>query len=282
MSKNEYSLDYIIEKSFEESIEYFNKNGIKVEGLKLIILESPEPLIQKYGEYKINKNINGIYDSGTIYIIKSTTKDFIDSVLIDLNYISNTNLFAISRNGVLWPVYKNNDNVEEIIMKSIAKQLLDHEIGHHMLGDGEWKASVVEFLAYFYENELYKYPEVYEIIEKNIEICERHIKKANSTSYSSRSPLVPYFFGLCFANDIIYVYEKIFNKDNSSPKLNIRDMIEKLKLFSEDDYVKITERYNMVVSNYIALSRALNAQYATLSWITNCLFEKPPNMTNNI
>ena len=45
MTKDDYDLDNIIKSSFDEVKEYFNKNGIKVEGLRLIILESSELLI---------------------------------------------------------------------------------------------------------------------------------------------------------------------------------------------------------------------------------------------
>jgi len=110
----------IIKNSFEEAIEYFNKNGIKVEGLKLIILESPELLIQKYGKDKINENTGGTYDSGTIYIIKTHIKIFVDKVLSNLNENSISNLFTISRNEVLWPVYKNDNDIE----KDYSKRLM--------------------------------------------------------------------------------------------------------------------------------------------------------------
>jgi len=120
-------------------------------------------------------------------------------------------------------------------------------------------------------------------MEKNIKICEEYIKKENqSSSYSLGSRLAPYSFGSCFANDIIYVYENVLNKDKQSPKLNIKDMIEKLKFFSEDYYVEITKKYNEALIDYIDTAKTLNAKYAMLSWITNCLLEKPPNMINNI
>jgi alpha/beta superfamily hydrolase len=106
-------------------------------------------------------------------------------------------------------------------------------------------------------------------MEENVEICEEYIKKENPSSpYSLGSRLAPYSFGSCFANDIIYAYENILNKDKRSPKLNIKDMIEKLKYFSEDEGIDAT--------------KILKAKYAMLSWITNCLLEKSPNKTNNI
>lgn len=180
MSKRRDNLDHIIIKIFKESKKYLEKNGIKVEDdLKLIILESPEELIQKYGKDKINENTGGMYDPGTkeIYIIKNSIKNFVDSVLSDLNgnYISN--LFTISRNEILWPVYKNDNDIEKIIEETIIYLIVNHEIGHHIVGSGNWKASFVEFFVYFYKNELYKYPEVYKIMERNTKNVKQFIQE---------------------------------------------------------------------------------------------------------
>ena len=280
MSEDRYNIGDIIKSSFEEAIEYFNKNGIKVGGLKLMILESPELLVQKYRKNKINENTGGWYDSGTIYIIKTHIKNFVDKALSNLNEISNINIFTISRNEVLWPVYKNDNDIKKVIAKADAESILIHEIGHsilHSIGSNdEWKASFVEFLVYFYKNELYKYPEVYKIMEQNTKKCKKFIQEKNPPSY------LPYSLGYCFTNDIIYAYENILNKNKESLKLNIKDTIEKLKFFSKDYYVEITKKYNETLRDYIDTANTLNAKYAMLSWITNCLLEKPPNMTNNI
>ena len=276
MSEDEYNLDDIIKKSFEEAIEYFNKNGIKVEGLKLIILESPELLIQKYGKDKVNENTGGWYDSGTIYIIKSHIKNYVDKVSSNLNRISISNLFTISRDGVLWPVPINDNDIEKVIAKADAESIVIHEIGHAVLysigSNDEWKASFVEFLVYFYKNELYKYPEVYRIMEQNIKRCEKFIQEKNPLPY------LPYSLGYCFANDIIYAYENILNKNKESPKLNIKDTIEKYKHFSEDDGIKITEMVNTSLKDYVNIKNMLNIKVNMLS----CLLEKLPNITNNI
>ena len=228
-----------------------------------------------------------MYDSGTVYIIKNSIKNFVDSVLSGLNRSYISNLFTIPRNGVLWPVYKNNDDIEKVITKKDTESLLIHEIAHLILRsigiNNEWKASFVEFLVYFYKNGFYKYSEVYKIMEQNVEMCEKYIKKENpSSSYSLGSRLAPYSFGSCFANDIIYAYENILNKNKESPKLNIKDMIEKLKFFSKDYYAEITKKYNETLIDYIDLAKILKAKYTILSWMTNCLLEKPPNMINNI
>ena len=277
MSEDRYNIDDIIKSSFEEAIEYFNKNGIKVEDdLKLIIVESPEVLQQKYGKDKINENTGGWYDPGTIYIIKTHIKNSVGKVLSNLNEISNINIFTISRNGVLWPVPINDNDIEKIIAKAITNSIVTHEIGHavlHSIGSNdEWKASFVEFLVYFYKNELYKYPEVYKIMEKNTKKCEKFIQEKNSPAY------LPYSLGSCFANDIIYAYENILNKNKESLKLNIKDTIEKFKYFSEEDGIKITEMVNRLLKDYINIKNMLNIKANMLS----CLLEKLPNIMDDI
>jgi len=240
-------LAIIIKNSFDGTIEYLKKNNIQVEEkLSLVILESYEEYQQKYGT---NSRIHvGEYDRmrKEIHIIKNRLEDVINRDINDLNKIFIGNIVSIYHNGILWPVYKNDNDIEKIITKAVTDSIVTHEIGHAILhfigGNSEWSASFFEFLVYFYKNELYKYLEVYEIMEENVEICEEYIKKENPSSpYSLGSRLAPYSFGSCFANDIIYVHEKILNKDKQSPKLNIKDMIEKLKFFSKDHYVEITK-----------------------------------------
>jgi hypothetical protein len=277
MSEERVDLDTIIKKSFEEVIEYFNNNGIKVkDDLKLIILESPELLIQKYGKDKINENTGGMYDSGTIYIIKNSIKNFVDSVLSGLNGSYISNLFTIPRNGVLWPVYKNNDDIEIVITKTDAESLLIHEIAHLILRsigiNNEWKASFVEFLVYFYKNGLYKYTEVYKIMEQNTKTCEKFIQEKNPPSY------LPYSLGYCFANDLIYAYENILDRDKKSPKLNIKDTIEKFRYFSEEDGIRITETFNKSLKDYVNIKNMLNIKANMLVY----LLEKLPNIMDDI
>jgi hypothetical protein len=273
MVTNKFDLDNIIRKSYREVIEYFNKNGVKVEGLKLTILESPKPLIKIYGEDKVNEmikeNVAGIYDGETteIYIIKSAIKKYVGDVLINLDESSIGNLFTISYHKILWPVYKNDDDIEKVIMENTVKTIIAHEVGHHKVGNNEWGASVVECLVHFYKNKLYKYPEVYKIMEKNVEICEKYINKEDSSSYQLDSSLVPYSFGACFANDIIYAYENILNENKESPKLNIKDMIEKIKYFSEVDGIEITKMVNTLLKDYINIKNKLNIKANMLSYL---------------
>jgi len=241
MSEDKYDLDIFIKNSFEETIEYLNKIGIKIEGLKLRIFESTE-LFKGFGV--------GEYDgqANEVHIIKSELEKTINGKVNDPNKIFIGNLFTISRNEVLWPVYKNDNDIKKVIAKVNTELIVIHEIGHavlHFIGSNdEWKASVFEFLVYFYKNELYKYPEVYKIMEENMKRCERFIQE----KYPS-----PYSLGYCFANDLIYIHENILNKDKPSPKINIKDTIEKLKYFSRDDEIDATKMINTLTKILILL-----------------------------
>jgi len=68
-----------------------------------------------------------------------------------------------------------------------------------------------------------------------MKICEKFIQEKYPYSYA---------LGSCFANDLIYIYENILNKDKQSPKLDIKDTIEKLKYFSKDDEIDATKMIN--------------------------------------
>ena len=265
MSKERFNLDEIIRNSFDETIDYLKKNNIEFERPKLIILESIKPLIKKYGEDKVNINDSGAYDSekNEIYIIKKPIKKFSNKILSNLNEISNNNLFTILNHKVLWPVpvnyedHDNYDNTKEIIKKAAVESPIAHETGHAVLhfkgSNNEWGASALEFSIYFYKNELYKYPEVYKIMEENIERCERFIKK--------KDPSLSYSLGYCFANDLIYIHENLLNKDKQSPKLDIKNTIEKLKYFSEEEGIDATKILNTLLKTkdyYININKLFN------------------------
>jgi len=250
MSEDNYDLNNIIINIFNETIKWLKDNNIGIRRLSLSIREATESLQQKYGKDNINEYIGGIYESKTnkIWIIKNRLKGIINNNINDQNKIFIGNLFTITHNGILWPVYKNNKYIENIIAKASVEPIVIHEIGHHIVGQGDWKASAFEFLVYFYKNELYKYPEVYEIMKKNIKICNGYIRKKDPSSpYSLGSPRSPYGLGSCFANDLIYIYENVLNKDKQSPKLNIKDMIEKLKFFSEEEGIDATKILNILL-----------------------------------
>ena len=249
MSEDKYDLDLFIENSFNETIDYLKKNNIQIGGR--LFLRTFESLEEFQQIYKTNDKFKfARYNSGKreIQIIKNGLKEIINREVNNPNKIFIGNLFTIKYNGILWPVYKNDNDIEKIITKAITDSIVIHEIGHHIVGQGNWKACAFEFLVYFHKNELYKYPEVYEIMKKNIEICDEYIRKKDpSSSYLLGSPLAPYALGACFANDLIYIYENISNKDKKSPKLNIKDTIEKIKFISEEDGIDITKILNTLL-----------------------------------
>jgi hypothetical protein len=106
-------------------------------------------------------------------------------------------------------------------------------------------------------------------MEENMKRCERFTQE----KYPS-----PYSLGYCFANDLIYIYENILNKDKPSPKLNIKDIIEKFKYFSEDDSIRITEIFNKSLRDYVNIKNMLNIKANMLIY----LLEKLPNIMDNI
>jgi len=274
MSEDKYSLDIFIKNSFYETIDYLKKNNIRIGGnLSLRTFESLEEFQQIYRTNEEFKFARYNSEKREIRIIKNGLKEIINSNINNPNKIFIGNLFTITQNGILYPIYKNDDDIEKIIAKASVEPIVIHEIGHHIVGHGEWKASVFEFLVYFYKNELYKYPEVYEIMEKNIEICERYIQKKDPSSpYSLGSRLSPYALGSCFANDLIYIHENLLNEDKQSPKLNIKDTIEKIKFISDEDGMDITKILNTLLKTKEAYT-SINKMINTLTKILMLLYK---------
>jgi len=274
MSEDKYSLDIFIKNSFYETIDYLKKNNIRIGGnLSLRTFESLEEFQQIYRTNEEFKFARYNSEKREIRIIKNGLKEIINSNINNPNKIFIGNLFTITQNGILYPIYKNDDDIEKIIAKASVEPIVIHEIGHHIVGHGEWKASVFEFLVYFYKNELYKYPEVYEIMEKNIEICERYIQKKDPSSpYSLGSRLSPYALGSCFANDLIYIHENLLNEDKQSPKLNIKNTIEKIKYISNEDGIDITKILNTLLKTKEAYT-SINKMINTLTKILMLLYK---------
>jgi hypothetical protein len=275
MSEDTYNLDDIIKSSFEEAIEYFNKNGIKVEGPKLKIVKSiwsfydifisrfiilvfgglilycalnnliKNPLIifiiaffitAGYLLFLYQKNL-GIYFffDKKIFIIKKQLEKTINRILDELNNnnIKDSSIIGIklSRNNIiLYPFYVDIKNIKNKIIKSVINSTVNHEIGHHIVGLDEWKASAFEYLVYFYKNEFYKYPEVYKIIEENIKICKSYIKE--------NKRLNRYELGSCYGNIIIH-------KNKQMTDINIKDIIEEIKNLSEKDVIDTIKNYEI-------------------------------------
>jgi hypothetical protein len=264
----------IIKNSFEEVIEYFNKNGIKVEGLKLRIVKSiwslydifififiilvfdglilyyalntliRNPLIifiiafvitVGYLLFLYYKNL-GIYfpPDKKIFIIKNNIEKIFNRILDELsNNIKDSSIISIkiSRNSIiLYLFYVDIKNIKNKIIKIVTDSTVNHEIGHHIVGLDELKASAFEYLVYFYKNEFYKYPEVYKTIEENIKICKSYIEE--------NKRLNRYELGSCYGNIIIHKNKQLTN-------INIKNIIEEIKNLSKKDVIDTIKNYEI-------------------------------------
>jgi hypothetical protein len=169
-----------------------------------------------------------------IHTMKDTLKMTIDNVLDALSSknISGPSIISLKSPAlgiVEYPVYTDGNNLKKDIAKAIAELTLIHEVAHSIIGISEWKASTLGYLVYFYKNELYKYPKVYKIIERNIKKCKEYIKEEKKPN--------PYNLGFCYANIIIY--------KNRSTGLNIKDIIKEIKYLSKKDVINIIKSYNI-------------------------------------
>ncbi|NAZ26116.1 MAG: hypothetical protein GU343_01070 [Nanoarchaeota archaeon] len=276
MSKYRYNLDRIIDESFEEVIEYFNKEGI-IKREPLLIKENSffnipvMSTLSAYAVFAYNEISNMLkyhtfyvpislimwsipsfwvlwrykYSYGVyipvikvIYTMKNTLKMTIDKLLDALSSknISGPSIISLKPPElgiVAYPVYTDRNNLEKDIPKAIAKIILIHEVAHSIIGISEWKASTLEYSVYFYKNfyknDLYKYPEVYKIIKRNIEKCKAYIEEEKKPN--------PYSIGLCYANIIICKHQ--------STELNIKDIIKEIKYLSKKDVINIIKSYNI-------------------------------------
>jgi len=238
MTKDDYDLDGIIKKSFEEAIEYFNKNGIKIEGLKLRIVKSPWSFYDIFILLFVDQGNLGIYfPSKKIFIIKKQLEKTANKILDELsnNNIKDSSIISIklSKNSIIsYPFYLDMKNIKNNIMKTVTDIIIAHEIGHAVIrsigSKGEWKASAFEYLVYFYKNEFYNYPEVYKIIEENIKVCKTYIEENKKLNI--------YELGRCYGNIIIH-------KNKQSTNINIKDIIEEIKNLSEKDIINTIKNH---------------------------------------
>jgi hypothetical protein len=235
MSEDDYDLDNIIKSSFEDTIEYLKKNGIKVEGLKLRIVKSPWSFYDIFILLFVCQGNLGLYfPNKKIFIIKKQLEKTVNRVLDDLsnNNIKDSSITGIklSKNSIVsYPFYVDMRNIKNNIMKTITDTVIAHEIGHDVLrSNDEWKASAFEYLVYFYKNEFYNYPEVYKIIEENIKICKAYIEENKRLNL--------YELGRCYGNIIIHKNKQLTN-------INIKDIIEEIKNLSKKDVIDTIKNY---------------------------------------
>jgi len=264
-------LDRIIEKSFEEIIEFLEKNGISTDKkpkLKIIessysieiydilgypILYAPIPSIVKialaFWEMWKYRRIWGLYgeSTGTVYIMKSTLIRNINRLLnflykrrrIGENLSSkNTKGYSITGirlseyNNAIYPAYINWNDIKNSVAKIPVYLTVGHELSHAFISKSDLVASTSEYLIYFYINKLYEYPEAYKIIEVSIKQYKEYIEKGKKLDF--------YDLGGCLAAIII---DK--NKNKKLEELNIKDIIEKTKYLSEEDVINEIKSYKI-------------------------------------
>jgi hypothetical protein len=237
MTKDDYDLDNIIKKSFEEAIEYFNKNGIKIKGLKLRIIKSPWSFYDIFILLFVCQGNLGLYfPNKKIFIIKKQLEKTVNRILGDLGHhnIKDSSIIGIklSKNSIIsYPFYVDIRNIKNNIMKTVTDTLVVHEIGHDVLrSNDEWKASAFEYIVYFYKNKFYKYPEVYKIIEENIKVCKIYIEENKRLNI--------YELGRCYGNIIIHKNKQLTN-------INVKDIIEEIKNLSKKDIINTIKDYEI-------------------------------------
>ena len=237
MTKDDYDLDNIIKSSFEEIIEYFNKNRIKIEGLRLRIVKSLRSFYDICILLFVYQGNLGLYfPNKKIFIIKKQLEKTINRVLGELsnNNIKDSSVIGIklSKNSIIsYPFYVDIKNIKNNIMKTVTDTVVAHEIGHDVLrSNDEWKASAFEYMVYFYKNEFYKYPEVYKIIEENIKKCKAYIEENKKLNI--------YELGRCYGNIIIHKNKQLTN-------INIKDIIEEIKNLSKKDVIDTIKNYEI-------------------------------------
>jgi len=171
----------------------------------------------------------------TIYIIKDSLKKDINKILHNLNSknINGPSIIRIKSSEhsvIIYPIYTDGNNIEDVVTKSIIDIVVNHEIAHSIVGISELKASALEYILYFYKNKLYTYPKIYEIIEENIKRCKKYVEETKKYD--------PYDLGKCYANIII-------NENKQSPNINIKNIIRKIKHLSKKDVINTIKNYNI-------------------------------------
>jgi preprotein translocase subunit Sss1 len=278
-------LNRIIEESFKETIKFFEKDGISTDKKpKLKIIESPYLneysltylvlgaglfYIGIYGVIKYHilyspipsivetaltfwmlwkyRRSWGLYAQppGTVYIIKKPLERNIYRLLntlythkIIVENLSSKNIKGHSIIGVrlselsniIYPAYINWNDIKNVAAKIPVDIIMSHELSHFFISTNELVASTLEYLIYFYKNEFYKYPKAYKIIKENIKQCKEYIEKEEKPNL--------YELGRCHANIII-------DKNKQSSKVNIKDIIEKVKYLSEEDVINEIKSYKI-------------------------------------
>ena len=209
---------------------------------------------------KKNELVDGmiIPETKEIYIIKNRLEERINEIsntlgTININRPSIIRLKLPSSDVIYVPLYKDGKNIKEDIAEAYAKHIIPHEGGHRMddrnrWDDGEFSASVLEYIMYIDMNDLLKHPETHKIIKENIQECKKYVETLAEFGYHTAIEDLPestikyvinvlkrspYELGYCYANIII----------DRNKNLNIKDVVEEVKKLSPLDAIKEIIRY---------------------------------------
>ena len=203
---------------------------------------------------KKNELVDGmiIPETKEIYIIKNRLEKRINEIsntlgTININRPSIIKLKLPSSDVIYVPLYTDGKNIKEDIAEAYIKHIIPHEGGHRMddrnrWDDGEFSASVLEYIMYIDMNDLLKHPETHKIIKENIQECKKYVGTLAMLGYHTAIEDLPestikyvinelkrspYELGYCYANIII----------DRNKNLNIKDVVEEVKKLSPLDAI---------------------------------------------
>ena len=254
-----------IEESFKSTIKFLKENGISIDKKpKLEIIESPSRVIYKL----IKSHISGepipstvyidlifrmIWEHGriwglyiqpleTVYIIKKPLKETtfrLSNSLYENRIIGNgysiIGIRLSKYSNTIFPAYINwGNDIKNTAAKITVDIIMGYVLSRAFISEDELVASASGHLIYIYKNdELYNNPIAYKIIKGNIKQCKKYIEKEKKLD--SRD------LGGCIASIITYENDK----NEQSSKVNIKDMIEKIKYLSEEDIINEIKSYKI-------------------------------------
>jgi hypothetical protein len=276
MSEDKYNLDDIIKSSFEEAIEYFNKNGIKVEGLKLRIVKSIWSLYDIFiyifiilvficllPYYAINIPIrNPLIIFIIAFFITSGCLLFLYKRSIGINFLFDKKIFIIKKqlektiNRILDELSNNNMKDSSIIGIKISKnnilsypfyvdmrniknnimKTVSDTVITHEIGHAVIRSNN-EWKASAFEYIVYFYKNEFYKYPEVYKIIEENIKKCKSYIEENKR-LNIYELGRCYGNIIIHKNKQLTN-------INIKDIIEEIKNLSEKYAIDAIKNYEI-------------------------------------
>jgi hypothetical protein len=273
MTKDDYDLDNIIKKSFEEAIEYFNKNGIKIEGLRLRIVKSLWSFYDRfiylliilvfictilYYEVDIpiryllivfiiaffiavgcllcvyQRNLGLYFPDKKIFIIKKQLEKTVNRILEDLSYHN------IKDSSVSSIKLSRNSIVLYPFYINMKKDIVNDIIKNTtdivvIHETAHYIFGINEWKTSAFEYLVYFYKNEFYNYPEVYKIMEENIKICKSYVEENKR-LNIYELGRCYGNIIIH-------KNKQSTNINIKNIIEEIKNLSEKDIINTIKNY---------------------------------------